>query len=180
MHNFTAHIHTAMIYKIRITLDVENDVLREVIIADNVSLEDLHNLIVNAFGFDGTEMASFYLTDGEWNQGEEIPLFDMSDEGNTTAMQHFTLSEVLNDTIDKLIYVYDYFNMWTFYVELTNIIEEDTLIEAPAVLISKGNIPAEAPDKEFIGEKFEDDIEDYDSLENFDDFNFDNFDDSMN
>ena len=30
------------------------------------------------------EMASFYLSDDQWNQGEEISLFDLS-EGNTSV-----------------------------------------------------------------------------------------------
>ena len=44
------------------------------------TLEDLHNIITQSFGFEGTEMASFYLSDNQWNQGEEISLFDLSEE----------------------------------------------------------------------------------------------------
>ena len=50
-------------------------------IEKEATLEDLHNTIVNAFGFDGSEMASFYTCDDEWNQGEEISLFDVSEGG---------------------------------------------------------------------------------------------------
>ena len=65
-----------MVYKIRLILDTEENVLRDIVIGYNDTLEDLHNAITNAFGFYGTEMASFYLTDDKWNQGDEIPLFD--------------------------------------------------------------------------------------------------------
>jgi len=43
-----------MIYKLRIILDTEQDVIREIAIKESDSLEDLHNAIVNAFGFDGS------------------------------------------------------------------------------------------------------------------------------
>ncbi|MCB0475555.1 MAG: hypothetical protein KDC69_07760 [Flavobacteriaceae bacterium] len=169
-----------MIYKIRITLDVTDDVLREVIIDDKATLEDLHNVIVNAFGFDGMEMASFYLSNEEWEQGEEIPLFDMSDAGNASSMERFRLHDVINEDATQMIYVYDYFNLWTFFVELKDIIEDNQLIEAPAVLVSTGKVPGEAPEKEFTAETYDEGIEDYDSLENFDDFDFDDFEDSLN
>ena len=41
-----------MTYKIRVILDTEQDVIREIAIDMNNSLEDLHNAITNAFGFD--------------------------------------------------------------------------------------------------------------------------------
>ncbi|NJW55911.1 plasmid pRiA4b ORF-3 family protein, partial [Salinimicrobium oceani] len=52
-----------MLYRFRIILDAEEDVFRDIeIMADN-TLEDLHNTILQSFGFDGTEMASFYISD---------------------------------------------------------------------------------------------------------------------
>ena len=82
-----------MIYKLRIILDTEEDVIREIVINESDSLEDLHNATVNAFGFDGNEMASYYMTDDNWNQGAEIPLFDMSENGDAVTMQHFVACE---------------------------------------------------------------------------------------
>jgi len=68
-----------MIYRFRVILDndTEEDIFRDFEIRESDTLEDLHNVITQCFGFDGTEMASFYLSDDEWNQGEEISLFDM-------------------------------------------------------------------------------------------------------
>ena len=67
-----------MIYRLRVILDVREDVFRDIEIQGADTLEDLHNAIVQAFSLEGQEMASFYLSDEEWNQGEEISLFDMS------------------------------------------------------------------------------------------------------
>ena len=54
-----------MIYRFRIILDhdSEGDIFRDIEIRETDSMEDLHNTINQAFGFDGTEMASFYVSD---------------------------------------------------------------------------------------------------------------------
>ena len=163
-----------MIYKIRLILDTKEDVVRDIAIDFNDSLEDLHNAITNAFGFDGTEMAAFYLTDDDWNQGEEM-------EANI-SMQGFILRDILTEDKGKLLYVYDFFSMWTFYVELISAEEKTPQVELPSILLSVGVVPSEAPDKEFISEDSSngDDDDDFDTLENFDDFDFDNFDELMN
>ncbi len=171
-----------MIYKLRLILDTEEDVIREIVIKQNDSLEDLHNAIVNAFGFDGTEMASFYMTDDNWDQGAEIPLFDMSENGDAVTMQHFLISDVIDSEKTKLIYVYDFFSMWSFFIELVDIIEDHSEYELPALLFTLGSIPAEAPEKEFISDPNEANVhpttDDVDI--DFDEFDFDNFDELMN
>lgn len=169
-----------MIYKIRLILDTEENVLRDIVISYNDTLEDLHNAITNAFGFYGTEMASFYRTDDNWNQGDEIPLFDMSESNNSISMQTFKIKEVLTEDNDKLIYVYDFLALWSFYVELISIEEDENLIELPSLLLSVGVVPDEAPEKEFISEENNSNSEEYDSFENFDEFDFDNFDELIN
>ena len=73
-----------MIYRIRVILDVRDDVFRDIEIQGSDTLEDLHEAIVRSFDLDGREMASFYLSDDEWNQGEEITLFDLSDGDKNT------------------------------------------------------------------------------------------------
>jgi hypothetical protein len=169
-----------MIYKIRLILDSEADVIRDIAINFNNSLEDLHNAITNAFGFDGTEMASFYLCDNDWNQGQEIPLFDMAENDKTVSMQHFLIKDVLAEDNNKLIYVYDYFSMWSFFTELISVSDDSNQLELPSLLFSIGNLPDKAPVKEFKSEDMSDSQDDYNSLENFDDFDFDNFDELIN
>ena len=64
-----------MIYRFRIILDTHEDVFRDIEIEANASLEDFHNAITQAFGFDGQEMASFYTSNDLWEEGDEISLF---------------------------------------------------------------------------------------------------------
>ncbi|MFK6999840.1 IS1096 element passenger TnpR family protein [Flavobacterium oreochromis] len=173
-----------MIYKFRVILDAEEDVFRDIAIEENDSLEDLHNAIVNAFGFDGMEMAAFYTCDDQWNQDQEIPLFDTSDNpGEGLTMADHVLSSTFDKNNTKIIYVYDFLNMWTFFVELAAIEEPEQGIAYPDLLFSHGILPLTAPDKDFDSEQddfysdFEDDYDDedfdvFDGDDSFNDFGF--------
>ncbi|PNQ73327.1 hypothetical protein C1T31_07350 [Hanstruepera neustonica] len=165
-----------MIYRFRIILDndTEDDVFRDLEIRETDTLEDLHNAITQSFGFDGNEMASFYVSDDEWNQGEEISLFDMSDGLNPVKLMGKTiLSDTVHEAQTKLIYVYDFLSMWTFYVELAEIVEEAEGTDYPNLMFVHGQIPDQAPEKSFEADDFDDynefeddlDIDDYDSLD---------------
>lgn len=167
-----------MIYRFRIILDTEEDVFRDIEIEQEATLEQFHNVITQSFGFDGTEMASFYISDDEWNQGEEISLFDMN-EGDQPVrlMQETRLIDVVHEASPKLIYIYDFLSMWTFLVELAEIAEYENGREYPNVMFVHGQLPDHAPDKEF---KADDDLDFNDDDENefldvdeYDDLGFD-------
>lgn len=161
-----------MIYKIRIILDAEEDIFRDIEIQENVSMEDLHNAITQAFGFLGNEMASFYTCDEEWNQEEEIALFDMSENGSDLRlMNQVILSEVLNEFSPKLIYVYDFLSMWTFFVELADTTEKVDGQAYPNMLFSYGALPDSAPEKMFEADESEFDFDN--TLDNYEDLDFD-------
>ncbi|RLA58837.1 MAG: hypothetical protein DRQ89_14885, partial [Epsilonproteobacteria bacterium] len=153
-------------------LNVQEDVIRDIAILKTETLEDLHKVLINVFGFEGNEMAAFYESDDDWTQGEEYPLFDMGDNLDPKIqMKEILLENVLAVKTAKLIYVYDFFNMWTFYIEL---IETDlNYIEPklPGLLFSLGALPKNAPDLAFESEnpgEFEDDDEE-------DEFGFDGY-----
>jgi len=165
-----------MIYRFRVILDAKEDVFRDIEIDSENTLEDFHNSITQAFGFEGNEMASFYESNEEWGQGEEIALFDMS-EGvdDIRIMNETSIDDVTHKNQTRLIYVYDFLSMWTFLVELADIAEPDPNQTYPNLMFSHGEIPDEAPDKEFKAEKTDgDEDEDYDEFdhENYDDLDF--------
>lgn len=166
-----------MIYRFRIILDndTEDDIFRDIEIRSTDTLEDLHNSITQAFGFDGTEMASFYMSNDEWDQGEEISLFDMSEGMNSVRLMN---ESALDDTVSvkqtKLIYVYDFLSMWTFFVELAEIVDETEGVDYPNLMFVHGQIPDSAPDKVFEAEKDDLDLDEYD--DDFDVNDYDNLD----
>ena len=160
-----------MVYKIRIILDTEEDIFRDIEIEGSNTLEDFHNVLTQSFGFLGTEMASFYTCDERWVQDEEIALFDMSENGSDVRLMHQTIIEdILSAENPKLIYVYDFLNMWTFYVELADIVEEEDGRAYPNVLFSFGILPESPPERQFESDpKFDFD----DTFDNYDDLDFD-------
>ncbi len=165
-----------MIYRFRVILDAQEDVFRDIEIQAETTLEDFHNAIIQAFGFGGQEMASFYLSNDDWEQGDEIPLFDMSEEDEgRTVMRDIPVEDVVHEEQTKLIYVYDYFNLWTFLVELAEVAEPKEGRVYPNLMFAHGHLPEEAPDKEFVAEEGEDDFEEDYGLdaEDYDSFDFD-------
>lgn len=166
-----------MAYRVRIILDVPTDVIRDIIINEDTTLEDFHLAIAKAFGFKGQEMASFFKTNNNWEQGEEIPLFNMSEDQNTPTMQNTKLKDIFINKEDKLIYVYDFFAMWTFFVEFIKNIES-TNNKEPKVIFEFGNTPEKAPEKEFIAENDLDTFSDFNEsadFDNFEDFDVENY-----
>lgn len=162
-----------MIYRIRVILDTETDVIRDFEIEDTATLEELHDAVSQSFGFAGNEMASFYRSDENWIQGEELPLVDMG--VGEEALNEKPLNNILSENENRLIYVYDFLNLWTFFVELMETAEKDHLKGYPSLIFSHGEVPETPPDKDFIAEEgFEESINEEDDLEE-DEFDDDQF-----
>lgn len=145
-----------MIYRFRIMLDVEEDVFRDIEIASDSDLEEFHNVIIQSFGFDGHEMASFYTTNEFWEEEDEISLFDVGDiPGESRVMSETLIEEIVSEEEPRLLYVYDFMNLWTFMIELAEIVEREEGRTYPNLMFAQGQVPDAAPDKEFISEKME-------------------------
>ena len=149
-----------MIYRLRVILDndTKEDILRDVEIDKNSNLTDLHELILLSFNFSADQMASFYTVDEDWNQINEISLMNFDE--STDSMDSMLIANVLNNQNTKLLYIYDFMNMWTFYVELIEEAEEINNILYPRIIFSVGNVPKKAPEKKFTNEyKGEEDLD---------------------
>ena len=126
------------IYRIRAILDDTEDIIRDFEIEANSSLNDLHYYINKSFGFNGTELACFYKSNSKWEQGEELPLIDLNEENQSLAK--ILINEILTDSLKQLIYVYDFFKLWTFYIQ---VVEEVEIVENqnyPRLIFSHGKI----------------------------------------
>lgn len=150
------------IFVFRVILDTaDDDIFRDIEIVGSQTLEDLHKGILDAFGIAPGEMASFYASDDNWNQGDEVPLIDMGFGKYTMGL----MSEMkLEDWVAKIgkrsLYLYDYLNMWTFFVELFSTKEEDLSKKMivitsnfPKTVYVYGQNPKHAPEKNFGDEQ---------------------------
>lgn len=146
------------IFRFRVLIDSgDEEVFRDIDIKENQTLEDLHNSIQLAFEFDNSQMASFYLSDEEWAKGDEITLFDMNDASTTTelaVMSHVKLSELVEDDKLKMIYVFDFMNIWTFYLDLSQVLSSSSKVKYPSVV----NFVGEAPKQYSLDSGSEEDV----------------------
>ena len=146
-----------MIYRMRAILDTETDVIRDFEIEASATLEELHDAVSQSFGFAGNEMASFYSSDEDWVQGEELPLVDMG--MGEKPLNEKPLHKIFSENENRLIYVYDFLNLWTFFLELMETAEKDNLKGYPSLFFSHGEVPETPPKKDFIAnEGFDDEF----------------------
>jgi hypothetical protein len=163
------------IYRFRILLEENDQFFREIDVKANQTFEDFHNTLVATAGFDNKEMASFYICDSKWNKQEEICLCDMvlsEEEDNPSfeeeddedakvtskkqripikCMSDTRLKDMIIDPHQRMIYVYDFLRMYTFYIELYKVLSAENGKQYPHVGKSVGKI-IHAPSAAAIGE----------------------------
>jgi len=166
-----------MVKQLRIHLLTEGKpVYRDIEIPGDMTLEDLHNAIVQSFGLDGTEMASFYLMDEDFAMTDEIPLFPADENG--FGMDKVKVDEVLHDNNTQLAYVYDFMTMWQFLVEQMGETEPEPGALYPRLVFGTGELPDSPPDVHFDtinrNPLFNEDDEFEEFGNSFDDFDNDN------
>ena len=120
-----------MILKISVILDVKEEVVRTFLIDGDHFLYSLHTTIKEVFGFKGNEFASYCLLDKNGNKkGEDIHLFagmiDAEDELEVKTMENTTISEVLSNPNDVLMYTYGMMSisLWRFQVVFLEVVED--------------------------------------------------------
>jgi hypothetical protein len=164
---------TDEIFHFRVLLDYKDEVFRDILISSEDTFESLHEAIVNAFGFSGMEMASFYLSNDEWDKGEEITRMDMGqgENGAMRIMDQTVLNDLLSERGDKMLYVYDFMKMWIFYVELIDRLSPQGEHSYPTVSLVVGDAPDEGekdPIDAFPSD-FDDEIERTENIDEIDD-----------
>ena len=79
------------------------------------------------------------------------------------------IEKILSESENRLIYVYDFLNLWTFYVELIEIAQKEVSKGYPSLIFTHGEVPETPPNKEFGGSNdLSDDLKtDEDDYDNF-------------
>tara|TARA_Y100001934_G_C12196071_1_gene698851 strand:- start:459 stop:944 length:486 start_codon:yes stop_codon:yes gene_type:complete len=159
-----------MSIKIRVVLDwEEEDVLRDLLVPADLNLDQLHLAILQSFQLSPGEMASFYHSNEDWEQGHEIPLMPFDER--QTSMKDLQVQHVLGEEGDRLLYVYDFLEMWTFFLEVLSAEGPET--ERSKVVLIQGMRPEEAPKRpeaQGSNDLFGDLDLDLDEFNDFDDY----------
>ena len=131
------------VYKFRVTFEDHEDVSRDLEIKSTQSFEELHAAILGSIGFDTKQNASFYMSDDNWKKGKEISLTEKTNgETKIPLMKKSRLCDFIADPHQKIYYIYDFTNEWTFHVELLKIIVgEDVGVMYPRCIKIAGEAP---------------------------------------
>ncbi len=134
--------------KFRVLLDSKdkNEIFRDILISDKDTFESLYKAILDAYNFTQDQMASFYMSNDNWDKGHEISLFDMSfgedpDQILPGVMTNSVIGDFIQESDQKIILVHDFLRMWIFLIELIGYSESTP--DAPKNVLSVGNAPSE-------------------------------------
>ena len=162
--------------KFRVLLDSEKneEIFRDILIRDTDDFESFYTAIKKSFGFNGQEMASFYVSNDSWDKGHEISLVDPL----PTVMNQAKIKDFLEEPDQKFILVYDFMKMWIFLIELIGFDRSEP--ETPEILLAMGIAPLEGSkfemnDTLFNGDEVAGFDEDDEDDEDGDDFGFNDF-----
>lgn len=177
-----------MVYKIRVILDAKEDIFRDIEVKGKQTLWNLHLGIKSAFSLQGDELSAFNLLEEDGTIVKSVPLEDMSDDGDGEIMSDVYIDEAFENKGDKAQFQYGLLDLWEFFCELIEIIEETKGVNYPITVYRFGNVPLKAPSKSGTGGSkkksamplLDDDFsfeDDFNVSGNFADEDDDNFDD---
>lgn len=182
-----------MIYKIRVILDTKEDIFRDIEIKGKQTLWNLHLGVKNAFNLSGDELSTFNLLEEDGTIVKSVPLEDMSDDGDGEIMSDVYIDEAFETAGDKAQFQYGLLDLWEFFCELVEVIDETKGVNYPITAYRFGNAPLKAPGKSTANAKakkskplpsmdddfgFDDEFGASNSFEDEDDDNFDDDDEN--
>ncbi len=160
----------------------DEDFFRDFEIRDEQNFLDFHYAIQDELGYDKGQIASFFISNEEWEKKTEITLFDMTDPDDGTSeavtMENTPLSQYVVANKQHLLYVFDFFSERAMFLELVDVREDNTAKSFPVCIQRRGEPPQQIV-LDDSGAISLDDLEGFDDLgdENNDD---DYRDDSIN
>lgn len=175
----------AAAYKFRVLIDTEQEeeIFRDIVVEPTDTFELFFKAIMAAFEFRGDQLASFYMSNDNWDRGFEISLMDMSveevDGERPSVMHEAILKDFMEVDNQKVVLVYDFLKMWCFMIELREILEIDDSETLPAVALEIGVAPNEDDKDITLADDLSmDDLDEGDSFDDeFDEGTFENIDD---
>lgn len=136
-----------MVYKIRVILDTKEDIFRDIEIKGKQTLWNLHLGIKSAFNLSGDELSAFNLLEEDGTIVKSVPLEDMSDDGDGEIMSDVYIDEAFESAGDKAQFQYGLLDLWEFFCELVEVVDETKGVNYPITTYRFGNAPLKAPSK---------------------------------
>lgn len=136
-----------MVYKIRVILDAKDNIFRDIEVKEKQTLWNLHLGIKSAFSLMGEELSAFNLLEQDGSIIKSVPLEDMSDEEDGEIMSDIYIREAFAQKGDRAQFQYGFLDLWEFFCELIEIMEEKPAVNYPITVFRFGSMPMKAPSK---------------------------------
>ena len=151
-----------MIYRFRLISNEKEDFYRDFVLKDDQTFFDFHMIIQEELNYDKSHLASFFVSNSNWEKIMEITLVDMTDpiEEDSSIkriMASFQLSEMVKVEYKHLLYTFDFFSERSFFIELVEITKDNPKLKYPSCIEKRGAPPAQLS------------IEDIENIENIED-----------
>ncbi len=132
-----------MILLFRIISDEDQEFYRDLVIDGSDTFLDFHHVLQENLGFDPTQLASFFITNENWEKQNEITLIDMMQEpgAETLTMDKVIMEQYFDDVNQRMIYVFDFFSERAFFMELIETSDQESPRKTPFIAQSVGDPP---------------------------------------
>jgi hypothetical protein len=132
-----------MILLFRIISDEDQEFYRDLVIDGSDTFLDFHHVLQENLGFDPTQLASFFITNENWEKQNEITLIDMMQEpgAETLTMDKVIMEQYFDDVNQRMIYVFDFFSERAFFMELIETSDQESPKKTPFIAQSVGDPP---------------------------------------
>lgn len=131
---------TRRAYVFRAKLDADARVTRTVALAEEQTLEDLHELLRAEFGWDDPHLYSFWLSGRFWDgrETEYAAPFELEESGAKSSLT--PIGELSLEQGQRIAYLFDYGDNWEVELKVAEIHDagEETY---PQVLERRGEAP---------------------------------------
>lgn len=139
------------IYKLRVVLEENDDVYRDIEIKSIQTFEEFHDAIQDAFKFDKKHSASFFVSDDFWRKGQEITLkkedlpldeIDIRKKADPKKLMAETkIAKYIDQPHQRFVYVFDPIAQWSFLIELMKIDSDNPKVKYPVCVKTVGTAP---------------------------------------
>ncbi|MCD7963722.1 MAG: hypothetical protein LUF90_09330 [Rikenellaceae bacterium] len=167
----------SMIFKLRMLSNEDENFLRDYEVPYDIKLDDLHYFMAEDLGCNKESLASFFLSNKNWEKIQEFTLIDMGIEDETedgpAPMSSRVIGQLLHKNNDRLLYLFDPFMDRAMYIELIGAEKLNEQFDYPRTLLANGSPPDQfnpdlSPDNKSIFEEVMDDFYDFEGDELYD------------
>ena len=132
-----------MILLFRIISDEDQEFYRDLVIDGSDTFLDFHHVLQENLGYDASQLASFFITNENWEKQHEITLIDMMQEPGveTLTMGEVVMEQHFCQINQRMIYVFDFFSERAFFMELIELTDQKSPKKTPFIADAVGNPP---------------------------------------